>query len=190
MRMLLITLLILLAAPVMADDLTRMVQQELQGLGYDVDRTDGEQTVKTAVAISQFQADQGMEITGEATPQLVGALRAAADPGASPAPDANAAVMAAADREAQQADLEARRQACLQDKMAAAEEANRKKSGFKSLLSAVSRASNQFGGGSLAGEISRVSLEVYDATATAEEMSTAARDLGLTEDEMEACRDP
>lgn len=58
-----------------ADTLTAMIQQDLTTLGYATGGTDGEMTVETAVAISQFQAQNGMDVTGEVTPQLAGVIK-------------------------------------------------------------------------------------------------------------------
>jgi hypothetical protein len=62
-----------------SSDLTRIVQQQLAALGYDPGNTDGELTKQTAIAITKFQAANGMEITGKPTPQLAGILGAAVD---------------------------------------------------------------------------------------------------------------
>ena len=59
--------------------LTAMVQQQLEALGYDPGNTNGEMTKQTAIAITQFQAANGLEITGKATPQLAGILAARVD---------------------------------------------------------------------------------------------------------------
>ena len=59
--------------------LTAMVQQQLAALGYDPGNTNGEMTKQTAIAITQFQAANGLEITGKATPQLAGILAARVD---------------------------------------------------------------------------------------------------------------
>jgi carboxyl-terminal processing protease len=56
-----------------------MIQQQLAALGYDPGNTDGELTKQTAIAITRFQAANGMEITGKPTPQLAGILGAAVD---------------------------------------------------------------------------------------------------------------
>lgn len=57
-------------------NLTQTVQKQLKALGYDPGNTDGELSVQTSVAISRFQAEKGLEVTGEVTPQLVGVLEA------------------------------------------------------------------------------------------------------------------
>ena len=54
----------------------------------------------------------------------------------------------------------------------------------------VSRTSRQIGDGGRASDISRVSSEAYNANATANDLEQAGKDLGLTPDEMEACRNP
>ena len=183
----LISTLFIAAPALMADELTKMAQEELHALGYDIDNVDGEPTTKTIVAISKFQAENNMEVTGEASPQLIGALRAASKPQPQTTAPAVANTMTP---EQQQADLQARQQACLQEKVAAAQEANKKKRGFMKLLSAVSRTSRQFGSGGIAQDIANASYQAYSANATAEDLSGAAKDLGLTEDEMEECRNP
>jgi len=60
-------------------NLVQIIQGHLVTLGYDPGNTDGELTKATVVAISKFQATNGMEVTGEATPQLAGTLAAAVD---------------------------------------------------------------------------------------------------------------
>jgi Putative peptidoglycan binding domain len=99
--------------PAAADELTQMVQKDLVALGYDPGSISGDTSVTTAVAISKFQAENGLQVTGEASPQLagileakVGALRsgsgaapakaAAATPAPATAPPAGAAALAAA----------------------------------------------------------------------------------------------
>ncbi len=62
-----------------SDDLTQMVQRHLQALGYDPGNTDGEMSLETTIAISQFQAEKGLEVTGEVSPQLAGILAAEVD---------------------------------------------------------------------------------------------------------------
>ncbi len=63
----------------MAPNVVQIVQQHLATLGYDPGNTDGELTKETVVAISKYQATNGMEVTGQATPQLAGVLSAAVD---------------------------------------------------------------------------------------------------------------
>ena len=68
-----------LSSALMTDNLTQSAQNMLQALGYDPGDTDGELAIETTIAISQFQAEQGLEVTGEVTPQLLGVLAAAVD---------------------------------------------------------------------------------------------------------------
>lgn len=67
------------SSDLMSDNLTQSVQKHLQALGFSVGNTDGELDTNTIIAISQFQAERGMEVTGEVTPQLLGVLGAAVD---------------------------------------------------------------------------------------------------------------
>ncbi|MDH5346118.1 MAG: peptidoglycan-binding protein, partial [Gammaproteobacteria bacterium] len=59
--------------------MTESVQKHLQALGYDVGAVDGEMSMETTIAISTFQAEKGMTVTGEVTPQLLGVLSAEVD---------------------------------------------------------------------------------------------------------------
>lgn len=59
--------------------LAESVQRHLQALGYDVGNTNGEMSMETTIAISTFQAEKGMEVTGEVSPQLLGILAAEVD---------------------------------------------------------------------------------------------------------------
>jgi hypothetical protein len=74
--------------------------------------------------------------------------------------------------------------------MAAAQASQKKKRGFGSLIRAVSRTAAQFGGGSTAQKIGQTSADVYAANATAADLQSAAKDLGLTESDLEDCRNP
>jgi peptidoglycan hydrolase-like protein with peptidoglycan-binding domain len=174
-----------------ADELTKMAQQDLTTLGYDPGNTTGEATTKTVVAISKFQAEHDLAVTGEASPQLIGALRAAIkqqnSPGVAAAP---AVAPQSAPPVRDEAALKAAQQACLQEKYEAAQASQKKKRGLGRLMSAISRTSSQFGGGGVASTIGQVSSDVYSVTATADDLSGAAKDLGLTEDEVEQCRNP
>lgn len=171
-----------------ADDLTKVIQQDLVTLGYDPGNTDGEASTKTVVAISKFQAENNLDVTGEASPQLAGVIKAAINQQNSPAATAQAPATQAPPQDA--AALRAAQQACLQEKYAAAQEANKKKRGFASLMRAASRTASRFGGSDTARAISRTAQDVYDINATASDLSSAAKDLGLTEDEVEQCRNP
>jgi peptidoglycan hydrolase-like protein with peptidoglycan-binding domain len=173
---------------VFADDLTRMVQKDLVTLGYDPGNTDGEATTQTIVAISKFQAEHDLAVTGEVTPQLAGVVKAQIKKQGQPAGTAAAPAAPAAAQNP--AALQAAQQACIRQKIEARQEAQKKKRGFGRLLSAVSRTSSQFGGGGLAGDIARTSNEIYNVNATADDLSAAAKDLGLTEEELEECRNP
>jgi hypothetical protein len=82
--------------------------------------------------------------------------------------------------------LKKAQQACLAQKVKEAEEANKKKRGLGLLMSAVGRVASKFGGA----EITRAMGDVYSANATADDLAAAAKDLGLTEDDIEACRNP
>lgn len=59
--------------------MTETVQKHLQALGYDVGEPNGEASMETVIAISTFQAEKGMDVTGEVSPQLLGVLSAEVD---------------------------------------------------------------------------------------------------------------
>ncbi len=167
-----------------ADDLTEIVQKDLVALGYDPGNISGELTTETAIAISKFEADNGLEVTGKPSPQLAGVIKSklsqgrtasTAAPAAAPTPDPAA--------------QQAAQQACLQQKVAEAQAAQKKKRGFGSLMSAVTRTASRVDS-SVASDIARTSADIYDVNATASDLESAAKDLGLTESDIEACRNP
>ena len=175
--------LLLSGKAVLADDLTMMVEKDLAALGYDTGVVDGEETMETVIAISKFQAENQLPVTGEVTPQLAGILSAKISSGGQPvAPAPAPAPQPAPDPAA----LQAAQQACLQEKMAAAQAAQKKKRGFGKLLSAVTRTAVDAGNYDIAQKTS----DIYSASATADDLASAARDLGLTEDEVAACQNP
>ena len=197
-----IVLAIILGTTAAADDLTLRIEQDLAELGYDTGAVDGEESLETTIAISQFQAENDLDVTGEITPQLAGIL-AAHKAGGEPAPAtpasgkeaaapesaaavAPAATSAAAQAEADPAALQAAQQACLQEKIAAAEASKEKKRGFGRLLGAAARIAGRGGNA----EIARTASDIYSANATAEDVSAAAKELGLSESDIEACKNP
>jgi len=173
-----------------ADELTAIIQQDLTSLGYDPGNLDGEATMQTIVAVSKFQAEHDMEVTGEITPQLAGVIKAAINQQGQTAPTAKAMAASPAPAAQDPAALQAAQQACLQQKVAAAQEAQTKKRGLGSLMRAVSRTASRIGGNDVASAVADASADIYTAGAVAGDLQSAAEDLGLTEDEVEACRNP
>jgi peptidoglycan hydrolase-like protein with peptidoglycan-binding domain len=169
-----------------ADELTEIVQKDLVALGYDPGNINGELTTETAIAISKFQAENGLDVTGKPSPQLAGIIKAKRNSGGS----APAAAAPAASPPPDPAAVQAAQQACLQQKVAEAQAANKKKRGFGSLLKAAANPATRFGGNDLAREVSQTSRDIYDVNATAQDWERAADDLGLTTDDIEACRNP
>jgi peptidoglycan hydrolase-like protein with peptidoglycan-binding domain len=178
---------VLAMASACADELTQRIQLDLAALGYDPGNVEGDLTTDTVIAISQFQAERDMPVTGEVSPLLAGIMaaelskqekaavtetQAALEPAPEPAPDPEA--------------LKAAQQACLQQKIEEAQAAQKKKRGFGRLLSAVTRTASLTGNYDLA----QTAGNVYSANATAEDLSAAAKDLGLTEDDVAACQNP
>lgn len=187
---------LLVPAAVVADDLTKMIQKDLAALGYDPGNIQGELSTDTAVAISRFQAENNMEVTGEATPQLAGVIKAKLKKKSNPVGGAASAPAAASTQPAapppmDATALQAAQQQCLQEKIAAKQKSGKKKKGFGSLMRAVSNTAARFGGNrGLARQVSKTSHDIYNVNATAGDWERAAEDLGLTQDELEACQNP
>ncbi|MGE0623172.1 MAG: peptidoglycan-binding domain-containing protein [Pseudomonadales bacterium] len=160
------------AASAGTDTVTLTVQEKLAALGYKVTPS-GTMDTETAIAISQYQAENNLPVTGEPTPQLAGILSAAAASGGT-------------SKSRSPEELQAAQQACLEQKMAEAQAAQQKKRGFGSLMRGVGRMAGQLGNYDLA----RTTSDVYQAGATVEDFSQAAKDLGLTEDDIAACQNP
>ncbi len=164
---------------VLADELTMMVEQDLERLGYATGPVDGEETMETVIAISKFQSEANIPVTGEVTPALARTLMAQ---GESPVRGADVATAAATAQDP--AALQAAQQACLQEKMAAAQANQKKKRGFGSLMRAVTRNVGY------SSDMGKTMNEAYNANATAEDLASAAKDFGLTEDDVAACQNP
>jgi peptidoglycan hydrolase-like protein with peptidoglycan-binding domain len=201
MRRIMLPVTVLCAAMIstvaMADALTQIIQRDLVTLGYEPGNTDGEATVATAVAISKFQAEHDLEVTGEASPQLAGIIKAALN-GNSPA-TATVATASAAPTAPEPAvqpagdalvALQAAQQTCLQQKMAEAQESQQRRRGLARLARAVGRTAGRLGGSEISSDIAALSSDVYTAGAIASDFKGAAEDLGLTESDLEACRNP
>ncbi|MFT7654847.1 MAG: hypothetical protein ACI9UU_003968, partial [Candidatus Azotimanducaceae bacterium] len=128
----------------------------------------------------------GLEVDGEVSQQLARSLIGASASPSIGATSATASAPKAVSQPDQAMNATALRNAqnrCLQDKIAAAQNTQKKKRGFGRLLRAVTRhATGQ--------DIARTAGDVYRANATAEDLSAAAKDLGLTQSEVEACQNP
>lgn len=61
------------------DNLTQSIQYHLQYLGIDPGNTEGENSLDTQIAISEYEASRGMKVTGKPSPQLLGVLSADVD---------------------------------------------------------------------------------------------------------------
>lgn len=90
----------------------------------------------------------------------------------------------------QDQDLSARQQACLEEAAAAAakkQETEKKKRSFGRIMGAMSRTAGRFGVG---GNIGQINQDIYDANATASDVAIMAEELGITEADVERCRNP
>jgi len=174
------------------DDLAKMVQEDLITLGYDPGQANGEVSTKTIIAVAKFQTEHNLEPTGEITPQLAGVIKAAITQQKNPVASTQPAkaTQSQPPPELDQTSLKERQQACLQEKAAAAKQANSMKQGFSKLFSAISRTTSQFGSPEVAGQISSTTSDIYSVDATMTDLEGAAKDLGLSESDVEACRNP
>lgn len=154
--------------------LAAQVQGSLVKLGYDPGNTTGDVSTQTVVAISQFQAENGMAVTGEVSPQLAGILAAHTSGSAKAVSSSNAS------------SLQAARQTCLEEKMAEAQAAQKTKDGLGSLFSGISKLAQQFGGI----DMTETTNDIYQADSTYSDFAKAAEDLGLTEDDIAECQNP
>ena len=176
----------LLPAIALADDLTKIIQKDLIALGYDPGNIQGEKTTDTIVAISKFQAENSLDVTGEPTPQLAGIIKAKLKERSG----GGSAMAAGVAQPMDPAALQAAQQACLQEKVAAAQQSKKKKKGFGSLMKAVTNTAVRFGGNDFMREIAQTSNDIYNVDATARDWDRAAKDLGITTDDIEACQNP
>ena len=163
---------ILSASPVLlADELTQMIQKDLVALGYDPGTIDGQLTTKTQVAISKFQSDNGMPVTGEPSPQLAGVMSSKVEQMRSGSEQAKA--QTAAEAEA------AEKRDCEQRKAQATAEKREKATGFRRLAGAGTRLLGRYGGG----EAASAATDVYVAGSAASDAAVAADELGITDED-------
>ena len=159
------------------DPLVQSIQRDLITLGYDPGAANGELSTPTIVAISKFQAENGLEVTGEVTPQLAGILAAKRDAagGASSGSSGNAQ------------SLEEAQKVCLQEKI---EAAKKKKRAFGRVMKAAAGTASRYGGSNVGSEVERASQEAYKVEATGKDLEEAADALGLSKADVQACRNP
>jgi peptidoglycan hydrolase-like protein with peptidoglycan-binding domain len=158
------------------DPLVQSIQRDLIALGYDPGSPNGKMSTPTIVAISKFQSENELEVTGEATPQLAGILAAKRDA---------AGESAGAGGKTQS--LEKAQKACLQAKIDAAK---KKKRALGSVMKAAANSASRYGGGNVSREVEKASQEAYKVDATGKDLEEAANALGLSKEDVEACRNP
>jgi len=164
----------LVTAPVvLADELVQMIQKDLVALGYDPGTIDGQLTTKTQVAISKFQTDNGMPVTGEASPQLAGVTSSKVDQmrngGKQAQAEASAEEKAAAERN------------CQQKKAQESAEKREKATGFRRLAGAGTRLLGRYG----SSEAASTATDVYVTGSVASDAAVAADELGITDEDCE-----
>ena len=153
------------------------IQRDLIALGYDPGAANGEMSTPTIVAISKFQAESGLEVTGEATPQLAGIIAAKRDA-------AGSSDSGSGDKPKS---LEEAQKVCLQQKIDAAK---KKKRAFGQVMKAATSTASRYGGSNVSKEVEKASQEAYKVDATGKDLEEAADALGLSKADIEACRNP
>jgi len=140
--------------------------------------------------MKRMAAGGGIEVTTQVHSILVNpdtaavqALQAAAIGSRAPAAGTGPAGTGSSPDAAPQDDLGARR-ACLEEKARQRREAQREQQGMGRLLGAVGRAASRLGGDAFTRAVSDAQL----GKATADDLASAARDLGLTEEEIAECQ--
>jgi hypothetical protein len=83
--------------------------------------------------------------------------------------------------------LEEAQAACLQEKIDAIK---KKKRAFGRFVKAAADSASRYGGTKVSAEVEKASAEAYKADATAKDLEEAADALGLSEADIESCRDP
>lgn len=151
---------------VLADELVQMIQKDLVTLGYDPGSIDGELTTETQIAISKFQTDNDIPVTGEASPQLAGVTSSKVDQMRAGAQQAQAQEAAA--------DV-----SCAQKKAEESAEKRKKASGFRKLAGAGTRLLGKFG----KNEAASAASDVYVAGSAAGDAAVAADELGITDED-------
>ena len=106
---------VMLSMPVLADDLTLNIEQELERLGYITDLIDGEESIETMIAIAKYQAEHNFEITGTTSENLLQTLSATTQLGE--APSNSGLAKAVIDTVVNPEGLNAAREACFKGKM-------------------------------------------------------------------------
>jgi peptidoglycan hydrolase-like protein with peptidoglycan-binding domain len=172
-----------------SSDLILQIEQHLAALGYDTGPVDGTETLETTISISKFQSENSLEVTGVATPELSGTMaNIRLSGGAATTAAVAAPAPAAAPSGADLASLQAAQQSCLQEKIAAQQASQQRNRGFRGLASAVSRVASRVGVD--LSDLTQVTQDIYTTNATAADLSQAAKDLGLSDSEVEECRNP
>jgi hypothetical protein len=64
------------------------------------------------------------------------------------------------------------------------------KSGLSKLFSAVSRSASRYGGGEVASQISTSANDASSINATVTDLEGAAKDLGVSQSDIDACQNP
>lgn len=154
-------------AMLLADDIVLSVERSLEKLGYDVAKPDGTPDQKTQIAITRFQMENGLPVTGEASVQLAAMLETKASGNAPPA-------AAAAEQPA------AEKPKCVpkssQEKVA---DTQKKAWGVGKIAGAASSVMGVFGGNSKAYQAAATTSQAAAATSSA---ASGAQDLGMIPD--------
>ena len=85
-------------------------------------------------------------------------------------------------------DAEARREACLRRKVDEAQQRAKLQRGLNKLLSAVSRTASRYGGSEVASGIATSSRDASSINASIADLEGAAKDLGISQSDIDACK--
>lgn len=163
-----------------------MLRNMIDGGGIQIETIVNEIRVNAGLPDATEMGIKMMQISPMGTSVTPPATNYAPATASTPASTPASAAASTAASTADPAALQAAQQSCLQERIAVAQESQKKKRGFGRLLSAVSRTAMQFGNY----DVARTASQVYSTSATADDLSAAAKDLGLTEDDVQACQNP
>ena len=164
--------------------LVKVAQELLMKLGYNPGNVSGQMTDETKIAIATFQAKNKMAVDATVTPQLIGVLTAKVDE-----QGAGGATASLSDAGSGNA-LQAAQQACLEEAIAEAQAKKKKKKGFGSLMSAVSKTANLLGNNKFVTDLATTTNEIYQVDSTVKDYKKAAKELGISKEAVENCQNP
>lgn len=138
----------------------------------------GDMTVVTTVRAIRVNTGLSGAFANAPPRQPTASAAAPATPGATASPSASAP-----DAET----LEEAQAVCLQQKIDAAK---KKKRAFGRVIRAAANTASRYGGAEVSREVEKASQEAYKVDATGKDVEEVAKELGLSKEDVESCRDP